>query len=82
MWLNGGPGCSSMIGMVSENGPFIFKPQADNMTLNPSAWNLRAQVIYLESPAGVGFSVGKETSLIANDSSVAQDNYLAVQKFF
>lgn len=60
-----------MIGMVSENGPFIFKPQTENMTINPDAWNLNAQVIYMESPAGVGFSVGKDTSLIANDSSVA-----------
>lgn len=82
LWLNGGPGCSSMIGMVSENGPFIFPPQSNKMVINNYAWNLNAHVIYLESPAGVGFSKGKRESLVASDSSVAQDNYNAMVKFF
>ena len=71
-----------MIGMVSENSPFIFNPQTATMSINPFAWNQNAQVIYLESPAGVGFSKGKKESLVANDSSVAQDNYIALVKFF
>jgi len=35
LWLNGGPGCSSLIGMVYENGPFKFDPNSTHLKLNP-----------------------------------------------
>lgn len=52
------------------------------MKLNEHSWNKNAHVIYLESPAGVGFSVGKPESLVYNDTEVAQDNLVALQRFF
>lgn len=44
LWLNGGPGCSSMDGFVYEHGPFNFKPAKTNNTLpqlhlNPYSWS-------------------------------------------
>ena len=53
LWLNGGPGCSSLIGMVYENGPFVFKPGTVNFQINEHAWNQKANVLYITSPQGV-----------------------------
>ena len=55
LWLNGGPGCSSLDGWANEHGPMrmgqdgVFEP-------NEYSWNRAANMIYLESPGDVGFS--------------------------
>lgn len=47
LWLNGGPGCSSLIGMVYENGPFVFQPKATSFIINQYAWNKKANLLYI-----------------------------------
>lgn len=56
VWFTGGPGCSSLAALLLENGPFVFKPEKHELEVNENAWNKRANVLYLELPAGVGFS--------------------------
>ena len=83
LWLNGGPGCSSMLGFLYENGPFIFTQNTTNLTINPHSWNQYANVMYLESPASVGFSTyGSDYDLQYNDTTTAEDNLKALQLFF
>ncbi|CAK4066423.1 unnamed protein product [Aphanomyces euteiches] len=55
LWLNGGPGCSSLSGFFTELGPFVVQSDL-TVKRNPYAWNRRANMVFLESPAGVGFS--------------------------
>lgn len=53
-----------------------------SQTLNPYSWNKIANMIYLEAPAGVGYSWTTLTDPAYTDESSAEDNYLAVKKFF
>lgn len=78
LWLNGGPGCSSLIGMLYENGPFLFKGEDTQLSYNNYSWNKIANVIYLESPAGVGYSYGEVNELYSNDSLSGRDNLQAM----
>ncbi|RHY14507.1 hypothetical protein DYB25_004264 [Aphanomyces astaci] len=55
LWLNGGPGCSSLVGFFTENGPFVVASDL-SVKRNPYAWNRHMNMVYLDSPAGVGFS--------------------------
>ena len=81
LWLTGGPGCSSLIGLLSENGPFRVVNDGKTIVENPHSWNTLANVLYLESPVGVGFSYDTNSNEIS-DESTADDNYSALQRFF
>lgn len=40
LWLNGGPGCSSVAyGAAEEIGPFRIRPDGKTLYSNPYAWN-------------------------------------------
>ncbi|KAL9190978.1 hypothetical protein ACHAXT_000684 [Thalassiosira profunda] len=83
LWTNGGPGCSGLIGFGQEHGPFHFS--RDGMiTLNPYSWNKVANMLYIEVPAGVGFSYSDTPDDLVDvgDEETAVDNLVVVRKFF
>nr|CAH8855594.1 unnamed protein product [Trichobilharzia regenti] len=66
LWLNGGPGCSSMEGIFSENGPYNVL-EGIKVAQNFYSWNNFANVLYLEAPAGVGFSYAVDNNITTDD---------------
>lgn len=80
LWLNGGPGCSSLIGMSYENGPFKFKENSTDKVENPYSWNRKANLLYIESPGGVGFSIGNTVNV--SDATVREENLQAMLTFY
>ena len=84
IWFNGGPGCSSMLGFMQEHGPWIIDDGEDYVKPNPFSWNRRANMLYIESPAGVGFSIaGNETSdWTQNDMTQSEDAKVALMNWF
>ncbi|CAD5327734.1 unnamed protein product [Arabidopsis thaliana] len=88
LWLNGGPGCSSMDGFVYEHGPFNFElPKKNNslplLHLNPYSWSKVSNIIYLDSPVGVGFSYSNNKSdYITGDIKTAVDSHAFLLKWF
>lgn len=79
MWLTGGPGCSSSVALFGENGPCKVSADATQTTKNPYSWNTNANLVYVDQPAGTGFSYG--SGMDHNESQVSADLYDFVQQF-
>ncbi|KAM1064749.1 hypothetical protein ACFX15_019836 [Malus domestica] len=79
LWLNGGPGCSSIgYGATEELGPFFPQNSTEpKLKFNPYTWNNAANLLFLESPVGVGFSYTNTSQDIEelDDKITAEDSY-------
>ncbi|KAE8451965.1 hypothetical protein EG329_002129 [Mollisiaceae sp. DMI_Dod_QoI] len=71
IWLNGGPGCSSLEGFFQENGRFIWGWGQYSPQLNPYSWVNLTNMLWVEQPVGTGFSTGQVTA--TNEYSIAYD---------
>ena len=64
IWLQGGPGASSLFGLLELHGPFtanfanfqnISRNNQDVIAvMNPYAWTKKSNVIYIDNPVGAG----------------------------
>ena len=82
LWLNGGPGCSSIgSGLLFENGPCSIAEGGNSTVFNKHSWNEVTNIIYLEEPIGTGFSYSDDGSEVTTLSDLAVDVYAFIQVF-
>jgi cathepsin A (carboxypeptidase C) len=79
LWLNGGPGCSSLTGLFMELGPSSINEKGE-VVYNPSSWNENANVIFLDQPVNVGYSYS--SGKVSNTVAAGKDVYALLTLFF
>lgn len=78
--LSPGPGCSSLHSWLYSRGEFTFTRNTSNFRLNPHSWNKQANVLYIEGPAGVGYSVGVDANV--SDNATQNEYFKGLLKFY
>ncbi|VDK72324.1 unnamed protein product [Gongylonema pulchrum] len=71
-WFNGGPGCSSIQGLLLAFGPFHVKNDGKTLVKNIYSWNKLASIVVIESLPGVGYSyeISEEEYPYSDDKQV------------
>ncbi|PWY98493.1 alpha/beta-hydrolase [Testicularia cyperi] len=70
IWTNGGPGCSSLEGLMQENGPWLWQYGTYKPVANPWSWTNLTNMLWVEQPVGTGFSQG--TPNITSQAELAE----------
>ncbi|KAJ7464615.1 alpha/beta-hydrolase [Mycena latifolia] len=72
IFLNGGPGSSSMVGFFLENGPIRMATNG-TVSANNYSWNTVADYIWIDQPVGTGFSTADAAGYVADEDQVGAD---------
>jgi hypothetical protein len=81
IWLNGGPGCSSMDGALMEVGPYRLKNDT-TLEYNDGSWDEFANLLFVDQPVGTGFSYVNSNSYLHELDQVGEHFLVFLEKFF
>ncbi|XP_065202817.1 venom serine carboxypeptidase-like [Planococcus citri] len=82
VWLQGGPGASSMFGLFSEHGPFIITDKL-NVTLRQFSWTKSISVLYIDNPVGTGYSfTDSDDGYAKSEDDYATNLYETIRQFY
>ncbi|EKG21917.1 Peptidase S10 serine carboxypeptidase [Macrophomina phaseolina MS6] len=81
IWLNGGPGCSSMDGAMMEIGPYRVTPD-QKLVYNNGSWDEFANLLFVDNPVGTGFSYVDTDSYLHELDEMANQFIMFLEKWF
>ncbi|KAI4461104.1 serine protease family s10 serine carboxypeptidase [Holotrichia oblita] len=81
LWLQGGPGISSLVGLFVENGPFELASKFD-IKLRMHSWTKRFSMIYIDNPVGTGYSYTEQEGYAQNETIIAKQLHAGLKQFF
>lgn len=82
LWLTGGPGASGLVGSLMELGPCLINEHGNGTVYNEHGWSKNANIIFVDQPAGVGFSYLDQGIPVPGDSfTAAEDMHHFLQIF-
>jgi vitellogenic carboxypeptidase-like protein len=83
IWLNGGPGASSLAGLFLENGPIHIRNDGSGTIIpNLDSWNKEAHLLYWDQPVGAGFSYTDKHGYVNDENELSEQFYIGLQGFF
>ncbi|PPQ84537.1 hypothetical protein CVT25_007607 [Psilocybe cyanescens] len=80
-WTNGGPGCSSSMGLFMELGPCRII-DGNGTKFHPESWNSNANIFFVDQPIGTGFSYAGHGESVSSTKEAAKDIAAFVAIFF
>ncbi|XP_059613404.1 venom serine carboxypeptidase [Phlebotomus argentipes] len=81
LWLQGGPGASSLFGLFTENGPYEFT-KSGKVAPRKFSWHLNHHLIYIDNPVGTGFSfTDDDKGYSTNENEVGINLHEALEQF-
>lgn len=82
LWLQGGPGASSLFGMFTEVGPFAIL-EGGKLSKRAVSWNEHYHMLFLDNPVGTGYSFTETVEgFVTNQKQVGLDLHAALAQFF
>ena len=82
LWLQGGPGASSLFALFTEIGP-IFIDANENIQARPVTWNKNYHLLFIDNPVGTGYSfTSSDQGYARSQEDVARDLYSGLTQFF
>ena len=83
LWLTGGPGCSSSLALLVENGPFLMNNESGKLEYNIYGWNSFANLLYVDQPVGTGFSyTDNPLGIETNEMTIARELTTFMEEFY